>query len=90
MARRSANTATTLTTRMIARLTAITAQAGLTMACSLALALGMDGVGAAATDGAVDGAIAVVMDGVVVDTMAAADMATVAVGTMADVPVTVA
>ena len=89
MARLSANTATTLTTRMIARLTAITAQAGLTMACSLALAPGMDGVGAVATAGDADGAIADT-DGVAVDTMADADMATVAVGTTADVPDTVA
>ncbi len=90
MARLSANTAITLTTRMTALPMDITARVGLTMACSLALAPGMDGVGAAATAGVVDGAIAAVTATVVavMDT-AVVDTATVDAGTMADVPDTV-
>jgi len=91
MARLSANTAITLTTHMTAPPMDITARAGLTTACSLALAPGTDGVGAVATAGAADGAIVAVMDGAVavMDT-AVVDTATVDGDTTAVVPDTVA
>ena len=87
MARLSANTAITLTTHTPAPLMDITVRAGLTTACSLALAPGTDGVGVVATAGAADGVIAVVMDGAVAVTdTAAVDTVTVDADTMAVVP----
>ena len=78
MVRRFATTATTGTTRMIARLTATTVPAGSTAACSWALAPGTDGVmdtaGATGVAGAM-GAAATVTDAAGMDT--ADDLGTV-------------
>jgi hypothetical protein len=91
MDRRSATTATTLTTRMIARLADITVRAGSMTACSSASALGMDLAGVVGMDTVAASVIAAAMATAVVDTaMVAVDMDTVAADTAVDMdaPVT--